>query len=148
METTEDEVLNDIRKKKMDDLANANINLLPNIPNEVIEIHSVEHFNQIVHDFKDQIIIVDFWAEWCGPCRAFAPSFKSLQHEYHPKGVVFTKLNVDHFPQISGQFNIQGIPTTMFIHQKKVVHHQVGMLPKPAFAQVIDAVLKKKNLSH
>lgn len=114
-------------------------------PNHVVEIESVDHFNELVNTHFNNLIIVDFWAPWCGPCRAFAPAFSALQKEYHAKGVIFTKLNVDQLPEISAQFGIQGIPTTMFIKGKKIVHHQVGMAPKPQFAQIIDTVLKKAN---
>jgi thioredoxin 1 len=115
------------------------------IPNEVVEITSVDHFNQLVNNFKDHIIITDFWAQWCGPCRSFAPAFKALQKEFHSKGVIFTKLNVDHHQSIAQQFGVSGIPTTIFIKNKKLVHRQVGMLPKAQFGSVIDSVIKKTS---
>jgi thioredoxin len=114
-------------------------------PDHVIEIESVDHFNEIVNTYQNNLIIVDFWAPWCGPCRTFAPAFSALQKEFDKKGVIFTKLNVDQLPEISAQFGIQGIPTTMFIKGKKIVHHQVGMAPKPQFAQIIESVLNKIN---
>ncbi|WP_457557583.1 thioredoxin family protein [Candidatus Harpocratesius sp.] len=129
-----------IRRKKMEKMMKMN---QTTIPNEVIDITSVDHFNQIVNDYKDNLVIVDNWAEWCRPCLAFAPTYHDLQKEYHSKGVLFTKLNVDHHQEIAAQFQVTGIPTTLFIHNKKLVHRQVGMAPKPQFAQVIDAVLKK-----
>lgn len=113
------------------------------IPNQVIDINGVDHFNQLVNDFQDSLIIVDNWAEWCGPCRAFAPVYDELQKEYASKNVIFAKLNVDHHQDIAAQFQVTGIPTTLFIHNKKLVHRQVGMAPKPQFAQIIDAVLSK-----
>ncbi|MHA1776339.1 MAG: thioredoxin [Promethearchaeia archaeon] len=129
-----------IRRKKIEEMMKMS---QKTIPNEVINIESVDHFNKLVNDYQDSLIIVDNWAEWCGPCRAFAPTYDALQKEYHDKDVIFAKLNVDHHQDIAAQFQVTGIPTTLFIHNKKLVHRQVGMAPKPQFAQIIDAVLKK-----
>lgn len=112
-------------------------------PQSVVDIESVDHFNQLVHNYAQSIILVDFWATWCGPCRAFAPIFKELQHEYGQKGVIFAKLDVDALPEIAQQFGIQGVPTTLFIRNKKIIYSQVGMLPKTGFAQVLNKFLSK-----
>jgi len=130
-----------IRKKKMESMMNQQ--KAKPVPDNVIDISSVDHFNELVNDFKDHLIIVDNWAEWCGPCRSFAPIYDSLQKEYLAQGVIFTKLNVDHHQAIAQQFQVTGIPTTLFIHNKRLVHRQVGMAPKAQFKQIVDAVLKK-----
>jgi thioredoxin 1 len=134
--------LNAIREQKAKELLQRNINVHPTIPKHVVELHSVKDFENLVTEFKDNLIIIDFWAVWCGPCQAFAPTFKELQHKYGEKGIIFAKLNVDEVPQIPGQFGIDGIPTSLFIRNKKIIHEQVGALPLPAFAQVIQHYLK------
>lgn len=137
---SEDIELEMIRRKKMAEMAKAET---ISIPHTVVEIKDVDHFNQLVNDYKEHLIIVDNWAPWCGPCRSFAPIYDALQKEFEPKGVIFTKLNVDNHQDIAQQFQVSGIPTTLFIHNKKLVHRQVGMVPKPQFKQIVDSVLHK-----
>jgi len=129
-----------IRQKKMADM----VNKTP-LPENVVNIESVDHFNQVVNDYQDSLIIVDFWAEWCGPCKSFGPHFEALQKENFQAGsnIIFSKLNVDHHQSIAQQFQVSGIPTTLFIKGKKLVHRQVGMAPKAQFAQIIESVQKK-----
>ena len=137
-----DNEIDAIRQKKMADMVNKNI--VP-LPENVVNIESVDHFNTVVNDYQDSLIIVDMWAPWCGPCKAFGPAFEALQKEYLQAGknVIFSKLNVDNHQSIAQQFQVTGIPTTLFIHNKKLVHRQVGMAPKAQFAQIIESVQKK-----
>jgi thioredoxin len=135
-----------IRHQKAEDLLrNVGSSTENQLPTHVIDIHSVEHFNELVNQHKDALIIVDFWAPWCGPCRSFAPAFSALQSEYHSRGeaVIFTKLNVDELGEISQQFGITGIPTTLFIKGKKVVYQHVGASPKAHFDQLIKTIQNK-----
>ncbi|UYP48215.1 Thiol-disulfide oxidoreductase ResA [Candidatus Lokiarchaeum ossiferum] len=137
---SQDKELELIRRKKMIEMMTTK-----QLPDSVVNISSVDHFNEIVNDYIDNIIIVDFWAAWCGPCKAFAPAFEALQKEFKSKGVIFAKLNVDDLGQIAQQFQVSGIPTTLFIKNKKLVHRQVGMAPKAQFASIIDTVIKKNT---
>ena len=113
------------------------------IPNEIVKIHSVDQFNELVNDYKESLITIDFWAEWCGPCKAFGPVFEQLRCEYESKAVIFAKLNVDELGIVAQQFNVTGIPTTLFVYNKKLVHRQVGMSNKRSFAQTLDSVIAK-----
>lgn len=94
------------------------------------------------HNFKtdvlgsDKLTIVDFWAEWCGPCRAIGPVIEELSKEYAGK-VNIGKVNVDHNPETSIQYGITSIPAILFIKGGQVVDKLVGAHPKANFVKKI-----------
>jgi thioredoxin len=92
-----------------------------------------ENFEQTVND--NPIVIIDFWAPWCGPCRGFAPVFEKAS-ESHPD-VVFAKVNSDEQQELAGAFNIRSIPTLMVFREKVVLFQQAGALPGQALEQVL-----------
>ena len=85
----------------------------------------------------DQLVIVDFWATWCGPCKAMAPTIEALHTEYEGK-VKVGKLNVDENPETSREFGIRNIPTTLFMKNGEVVDKLVGNQPKSKFVEMIE----------
>ena len=85
----------------------------------------------------DQLVIVDFWATWCGPCKAMAPTIEALHTEYEGK-VKIGKLNVDENPDTSREFGIRNIPTTLFMKNGEVVDKLVGNQPKNKFVEMIE----------
>src|SRR5882762_8686996 len=87
---------------------------------------------------SDKLTIVDFWAEWCGPCRAIGPVIEELSKEYDGK-INVGKVNVDHNPQLSVNYGITSIPAILFIKGGKVVDKLVGAQPKSNFVKKIEA---------
>jgi thioredoxin len=85
-------------------------------------------------------VIVDFWAPWCGPCRAIAPSLEELAKEYGDKLTV-AKVNVDENINVATRFQVTGIPALFFIKDGKVVDRMVGAYPKPSIQQRVDNML-------
>ena len=85
---------------------------------------------------SSQLTLVDFWAEWCGPCRLLGPTIEQIADEYSGKMKVF-KMNVDENPNTPSQFHIRGIPTVIFFKDGKVVDQLVGNQPKQAITQII-----------
>ena len=85
-------------------------------------------------------VLVDFWAEWCGPCRMVGPVVEELSKEYEGKAVI-GKLNVDNNPQVSTKFGIRSIPTLLFFKGGQLVDRQVGAVPKSALETKLKAQL-------
>lgn len=83
------------------------------------------------------LTMVDFWAEWCGPCKALGPTIDSLADQYSGRVKVF-KLNVDENPNSAQRFKIRGIPTTLFIKNGEIVDQLVGNHPKDGFVSIIE----------
>lgn len=88
--------------------------------------------------------IIDFYAEWCGPCKAVAPTLEQLSEEYDNKVEIY-KIDTDKEPELSELFGIQSIPTFLFIPVNGAPMVQRGALPKNAFKQVIDDLLLKEK---
>jgi thioredoxin 1 len=86
---------------------------------------------------KNDMILLDFWASWCGPCRAFAPVFEAAS-EKHPD-IVFAKVNTEEQRGLAGHFNIRSIPTLMIFREKIIIFSQAGSLP----GHVLDEVIQK-----
>ena len=85
-------------------------------------------------------VIVDFWAEWCAPCRAIAPIVKELAGEYEGK-VKIVKMNVDESPQTPGTYGVRSIPTVLAFQNGEVVQQLQGARPKAAFEEMISKLL-------
>ena len=97
---------------------------------------TAENFEETITD--NDIVLVDFWAEWCGPCKRFGPVYEKASEEYD--GIVFAKLDTDANYELTSQLGIEGIPTLMAFREGVLVFNQAGALPGQALEQVLDAV--------
>jgi thioredoxin 1 len=85
------------------------------------------------------VLMVDFWAEWCAPCRAFAPVLEDLARE-SAGAVVLAKVNVDENPGLAGRYGIRSIPTVLFVKGGKVVDQVIGNMPKGKVKEKLNAL--------
>lgn len=105
---------------------------------ETLEITD-DNFNEVLK--TDKPVLIDFWAEWCGPCKMIGPIVNELANEYEGKAVI-GKVNVDENPNTAAQFGIRSIPTLLVFKDGEIVDKQIGAVPKAVLAGKLDAQLK------
>lgn len=97
---------------------------------------TAQQFNEIIS--QNDIVIVDFWAEWCGPCKSFAPTYEKVSEKH--QDIVFTKINTEQEQELAAHFQIRSIPTLMVFREEVVLFAQPGMLSEGQLEEVITKV--------
>jgi len=95
-----------------------------------------ENFNDRVQN--NEIVIIDFWAPWCGPCKSFGPIYEKVSEQY--PDILFGKVNTEDEQELGGYFQIRSIPTTMILKQGIGVFSQAGVMPEEGLKDVIEQV--------
>ena len=102
-----------------------------------------DSFQKAVLD-SQKPVLVDFWAPWCGPCRAVAPVVEELAKDYKGK-IEFAKLNVDETPFVASKYGVMSIPTLIVFRDGKPVQHAIGYQPKEQLKKLLDSALAKQD---
>ncbi len=98
-----------------------------------------QNFEEVVLK-SDKVVLIDLWAEWCGPCRMLTPIVEEMATEYEGRAVI-GKLDVDNNPETTNRFGVRNIPTILFIKGGEVVDKQVGAVPKAVLTKKLDSLL-------
>jgi len=101
------------------------------------DILYVQQDNWCEVESSSKPVLVDFWAEWCPPCRMLAPTFEKLAANYGEQ-IIFAKVNVDELPEVAGQYGIRSIPTLLLLRDGEVLEELVGARPYQDLARVLD----------
>ncbi len=104
----------------------------------VVELNHENFESEVIKSEKP--VVIDFWAEWCGPCRMMAPVFKELSEEM--QDVKFAKLDTEQYPDIAGQFQVRGIPTLSIVRDKKEIGRIVGFAQKEELKKKIEDAIQ------
>ncbi len=121
--------LEKIKEKMVDDIMSEE-----NYPEEPVKITD-DDFEETIEDYP--LILVDFWADWCGPCKMMEPVLEELAREYQGD-LVIAKMNVDENSRIPGQFQVSSIPTMVLFKDGEQVERMMGALPKEQLKQKIE----------
>jgi thioredoxin 1 len=98
-----------------------------------------ENFQEVIKG-TDKLVLVDFWAEWCGPCKSLAPALEDASNDLGEKIAVY-KINIDDNPVTPAKYGVRGVPTIVFFRNGEEVDRQVGILPKSKLYEKIEKVI-------
>jgi thioredoxin len=137
---SEEEEIQAIRQKKEKEILEKLSNPQENeMPTEIVHLNTPDEFNSLIEKYQDKVIVIDFWAEWCAPCKMFGPIFEAAQKEWKSE-YIFAKLDTERLPNVAAALDVMGIPMLLFIKGKTEVHRQSGALRKNQFNSLLQQV--------
>jgi thioredoxin-like negative regulator of GroEL len=112
-------------------------------PEDILEFHTAQEWNDINSRFSSNLIIVTFFTNTCPICKSFAPNFQAAQKEFKLKPVVFGRINAEEVPLVAAQLGIEGVPQTLFIKEKEIIRRMTGNISKIQLRGTINDLLVK-----
>jgi thioredoxin 1 len=134
-----DQELEALRLKKAGKLMNQVL-----LPASIVKLHTAEEYKNLTEKYPETIIVIDFTAVWCGPCKIYAPIFERLQSEYY-KDFIFAKVDVDENRTTAMQYQISGVPTTLFVKKGNEINRGVGALNYDMLKQYLEELKTSKS---
>ncbi len=120
--------------------------IVPQTKMERMFFMALIHFDQEGFDKAlggSEPMLVDFWAEWCGPCRMLGPVIEQLADEYEGQGVIIGKVNVDEESELARRYGVMSIPTVILLKNGEEIDRKVGVMPMDTYTEVLDSVLEQ-----
>jgi len=136
---SEDPEIEEIKRRKLENLMKTIASRKRPLSDTPIDIDT-STFSESIK--ANRFVVVDCWAPWCGPCKLLSPIIEDLAKKYAGK-FLFAKLNVDDSPEIASKFGINAIPTLLFFVDGKLIHREIGALPKEHIESILGAILQK-----
>lgn len=140
-----DEKLEEIRRRKAAQLQRASLERAveppkPTFPSQIVHVTSARQYAELMETYPSMLFVVDFSAQWCAPCKMFAPIFEKLQRVYQDDAI-FLHVDIDQVPDIASYYRVTGVPTTIFTTQSKELARKVGLMPEAMLQAFIKRLL-------
>ncbi|TXT53682.1 MAG: Thioredoxin 1 (modular protein) [Promethearchaeota archaeon] len=135
-----DEELEEIKRKKAEKMMSGEVS--NNLPDSIVHLRTPQDYDNLVKKHPDTEIIIDFGAEWCGPCKMYEPIFKKLQKEYKDD-FIFAKIDVDENPVMARKYAITGVPTTLILKNNELKDKIVGLMNPGNMKQKLNQLKNK-----
>jgi thioredoxin 1 len=135
-----DEELEEIKRKKAEKMMSGEVS--KNLPDSIVHLRTPQDYDNLVKKHPDTEIIIDFGAEWCGPCKMYEPIFKKLQKEYKDD-FIFAKIDVDENPVMARKYAITGVPTTLILKNNELKDKIVGLMNPEGMKQKLNQLKNK-----
>ena len=134
-----DHELKALRLNKVEKLMNQG-----SMPTSIVKLHTAEEYKKLIEQYPNKIMVIDFTAVWCGPCRFYAPIFEKVQNEFH-KDFIFAKVDVDENQALAMQYQITGVPTTLFVKNGNVLNKGVGAMNYEMLKKYLETIKPLSN---
>jgi thioredoxin 1 len=138
---TEDKELQRIRESKARDIIKAKSVPFPG-NGKPVHVDTIQQFNEIIDKYQDTPVVIDFWADWCGPCKMLAPVYEQVASRFKRR-VIFLKVNSDNLAPLASYFRVSSIPDVILVHRKAVKAVWIGLRPQEFYVSALEKFIRE-----